>query len=75
VRIYNYAIDENPAKELVKKHFQHDYSNEKPLIGDPGPIAYWPFSEGSGSETAETAGGTVSELKPDDGGPDWVTNP
>ena len=75
VRIYNYAIDENPTKELVKKHFQHDYSNEKPLIGDPGPIAYWPFSEGSGSETAETAGDTVSELKPDDGGPDWVTNP
>ena len=56
VRIYNYAIDENSDEELVKKHYEGDYSNEKPIIGDPDPIAYWSFSEGAGSETAETAG-------------------
>lgn len=74
VRIYNYAIDEDPTKELVKKHFQHDYSNEKPIIGDPGPVAYWPFEEGGGNTTSDTAGGTTAELKPAGDGPTWQKN-
>ena len=75
VRVYNYAIDEDPTKELVKKHFQHDYTNEKPVIGDPGPIAYWPFSEGTGTETTDTTGNTTAKLKPAGAGPTWVPNP
>jgi len=75
VRIYNYAIDEDPLKELIKKHYKGDYTNETPIIGDPKPVAHWPFEEGTGSTTAETAGGNPpATLKPAGNGPDWQPN-
>jgi len=76
VRIYDYAIDEWELEEnYVVNHFKGDYSNETLFGGnDPEPIAYWPFEEGTGTETADTAGSTTAELKPEGGGPEWEEN-
>lgn len=81
VRIYDYAID-RPAyadKELVKKHFEGDYSDEYGLIPLPGKVppavGHWPFEEGSGDETADVSGkNPPAKLKPADGGPTWQPN-
>ena len=52
VRVYDYQISAN----IVEKHFQGDYSNEKSFtnsLGDRPAVAYWRFEEGEGGTTVE----------------------